>query len=76
MAPRFIVSEIREGSPADLAGIFNGDEILSVNGKETYNYKLHELIGLFASKDGKKIVMRIKRNGKSFKKKFYLKKVL
>ncbi len=76
LAPRFIVSEIREGSPAALAGILKGDEIISVNGKDTHRFELHELIGLFESKDGKKIMLKIKRNGIVFKKKFYLKEML
>mgnify|MGYP002639288945 CR=1 FL=1 len=76
LAPRFIVSEIRKGSPAALAGIYKGDEIISVNGKETHRYKLNDLIGLFSSKAGKKITLRLKRNGIVFKKKFYLKEML
>ncbi len=76
LAPRFIVSEIRKGSPADLVDIYKGDEIVSVNGNEAHNYELHEIIGLFASKAGKKITLRIKRNGVIFKKRFYLKEML
>jgi len=76
LAPRFIVSEIREDSPASLARILKGDEIVSVNGKDTHHYQLHELIGLFASRDGKKIMLKVKRNGIIFKKKFYLKEML
>lgn len=76
LAPRFIVSEIREGSPAALTGILKGDEIISVNGKDTYRYELRDLIGLFASRAGKKIMLKIKRNEIVFKKKFYLKEVL
>lgn len=76
LAPRFIVSEIRKGSPADLVGIIKGDEVVSVNGNETHNFKLHDLIGLFASKSGKKITFRIKRNNITFKKTFYLKEML
>ena len=76
LAPRFIVSEIRENSPAELAGIFKGDEIVSINGKETHSYKLQDIIGLFASKANKKITVKIKRNGVIFTKKFYLKEML
>ncbi len=76
LAPRFVVSEIRKGSPADLAGIKERDEILSVNGKGTHYYKLHDIIGLFSSKPGRKITMMIKRNGVVFKKKFYLQEML
>jgi len=76
LAPKFVVSEIREGSPADLVGIRVGDEIISVNGKEIYKYKLHEVIGLFASKANKKIYLKVKRNGIIYRKKFYLKEML
>ncbi len=76
LAPRFVVSEIRKGSPADLVGIKVGDEIVSVNGKVTHDYELHEIIGLFASKAGRKISLKINRNGVIFRKKFYLKEVL
>jgi C-terminal processing protease CtpA/Prc len=50
-------------------------KLISVNGKSTHNYKLPEIIGLFASKSGKKITLKIKRNGAFYKKKFYLKEV-
>ena len=76
LAPRFIVSEIRKDSPADLAGIETGDEIITVNGKLTHSYELQDIIGLFASKAGKKISLKIKRRGVIFKKKFILKEVL
>ena len=75
LVPRFVVSEIRKDSPAEEAGIMVGDEIISVNGKSTHSYKLPEIIGLFASKAGKKITIRIKRNSTFYKKKFYLKEV-
>ena len=75
LVPRFVVSEIRKGSPAEEAGIMINDEIISVNGKSTYKFKLPEIIGLFASKAGKKITMKVKRNGIVYKKKFYLKAV-
>ena len=75
LAPRFVVSELREGSPAALAGIKKGDEILQVNGKPTYRYKLHELIALFSSHEGKKISMVVDTHGIVSKRKFTLKKV-
>jgi len=75
LAPRFVVSELREDSPAALAGIKKGDEILQVNGKPTYRYKLHDLIALFSSHEGKKISMVVDTNGVVSKRKFILKKV-
>jgi Periplasmic protease len=70
------VADVREGSPAGLAGIEMGDEIISINNKKSYRYKLYELVNLFSSKVGKTITMVIERNGKQAKVKFNLKKVL
>jgi hypothetical protein len=76
LAPKFVVAEVREGSPAYLAGVLKGDELLSINGKQFYEYELQEIIELFSSKSGRKIVLRINRNGVKFKKRFVLKEVL
>ena len=76
LAPKFIVSEVRKGSPADLAGFEKGDELISVNGKAAYKYDLASLTALFSSKSGRKITMVISRAGAVLKKKFFLKEVL
>lgn len=76
LAPKFVVAEVRDGSPAHLAGVLKGDELLSINGKPFYEYKLQEIYELFSSKSGRKIVLRINRNGVKFKKRFVLKEVL
>jgi PDZ domain-containing protein/aspartyl protease len=76
LAPKFVVAEVREGSPAHLAGVLKGDELLSINGKQFYEYELQEINELFSSKSGRKIVLRINRNGIKFKKRFVLKEVL
>jgi len=75
LAPKFVVSEIREDSPAYKAGIVKDDEVISVNGTPAYNYKLYELMDLFYSKAGKRISMEINRNGENMKFKFILKEV-
>ena len=76
LAPKFVVAEVREGSPAHLAGVLKGDELLSINGKQFYEYELQEINELFSSKSGRKIILRINRNGIKFKKTFVLKEVL
>ena len=76
LAPKFVVAEVREGSPAALAGIQKGDEIYKVNGRSFYKYKLYELIDLFSNKEGKKVYMELSRDGKAFRAKFTLKRVL
>jgi hypothetical protein len=76
LAPKFVISEIRKGSPAELAGFKVGDEIKTINGRAVHKYKLSEIIGLFASKAGKRITLEVSRNGILFTKKFNLLKVL
>jgi len=73
LVPKYIVVDVREGSPAALAGIKKDDEVISINGARAHQYKLYELITLFSSEEGKKISMEIKRNGHIRRIKFHLK---
>jgi hypothetical protein len=76
LTPKFVVAELRKDSPADLAGVFVGDEITSINGKLFYKWTLAEVNALFSSKSGRKIVLEIYRNGMKLRKRFTLKEVL
>ena len=76
LAPKFVVAEVVPGSPAAMADIRKGDEVLTINGKEAYKYKLYEISALFSSKVGKTIHLRIIRNGIEMKKRFELRQVL
>lgn len=76
LTPKFVVAELREGSPAAVAGISVGDEVISINGKPFYHWDLSEVNALFTSKHGKKITMELYRNGMKVKKRFTLKKML
>lgn len=73
LIPRYVVVGVREGSAAKIAGVEVGDQIMSINGKPNYRYKLYQLIDLFSSQEGKKISMEIERNGVNSKVKFELK---
>ena len=73
LVPKYVIVDVREGSPAALAGIEKEDEILSVNGKPCYQYKLYELIELFSSEEGKRISLEVDRAGKINKFRFFLK---
>lgn len=73
LVPRYIVVDVREFSPAAHAGIQEGDEILSINGRPIYQFKLFELIDMFSRDEGKRISMDIKRGPYVNKVKFYLK---
>lgn len=59
----FEVVELREGSPAEIAGIEVGDEILEINNTPAYKYKLHELNQMFYTREGRTIKMKISRDG-------------
>ena len=76
LVPRFVVVDVREGSPAQLAGVQKDDEVLAINGKPNYRYKLYELIDLFSKEEGYKITLIINRGGVTRKFKFYLQRVL
>ncbi|RDK84682.1 aspartyl protease [Marinirhabdus gelatinilytica] len=76
LAPRIVVAELRENSPAAEAGLQIGDEVVTVNNKPAYKYKLYELSALFSSKAGRTIRLTISRNGEEQKIKFVLKKLL
>lgn len=72
--PTFMISTIVKGSPADLAGLKVGDIFMLINNKEAHQFDLEDIINLFQERDGKKIFLKIKRNGVPMKFKFYLKK--
>lgn len=72
--PVYHVGRIVKGSPADMAGVKEGDLIISINSKMGYDFKLKDINSLLHSKDKKKISLRLKRNEKEVKAVFRLKK--
>lgn len=75
LVPKYVVADVREGSPAALAGIEKDDEILSINGKPCYQYKLYQLLEMFSTDEGKRISLEVKRGQFKNRVKFYLKNV-
>ncbi|MEO0527373.1 MAG: aspartyl protease family protein [Bacteroidota bacterium] len=75
LVPEIIVSGIRAGSPADLAGLQEGDIILAVNGKRIYKYKLQEIIKMLNDEEGKRIRVLIERYNTDMLFTFVLKKL-
>lgn len=71
---RFYISRIESGSPADLAGILEGDEILSVNFTKTSTMDLDDLSKLLRSGDGKVVFFSLNRSGELIIKMIKLKK--
>ena len=73
LVPKYIVADVREGSPAALAGVQNGDEVITINGRPCYEYKLYDLTKLFSTDEGRKISMELRRGNNTNKVKFFLK---
>jgi C-terminal processing protease CtpA/Prc len=74
--PSYKIHSVREGSPADNAGLIAGDIVIKINGKFTYELPLDEIIGKFFQKENTRISLVVERNGKDYEYHFYLKDML
>jgi len=74
--PEFIIDNVREGSPAFLAGVMKDDMLLEVNGDKSFRYTLEKINALFYGEDGTIVRFKLERNGKVLDKKFLLKSPL
>lgn len=61
--PFYVVSRVRKGSPADIAGILVNDVITEINHKKAHLLDLGQIHENFQYHDGKKISIVIQRNG-------------
>lgn len=75
LVPEIVVSAIRVGSPAEEAGLREGDVILAVNGKKIHNYKLQEVLQMINDRPGKRIKVLIERQNRDITVSFILKKM-
>lgn len=66
------VKHVLKGSPADEAGIKIGDKIKKIGIWKSKFYSLEKLVQKLESKPGKRIKMKIERDGETMSKKFYL----
>lgn len=73
LRPIYRVASVREGSPADLAGVKIDDEILKVNGSNAQNLKLKQIVGKFMHKEGDDIRLVLQRGLDQIKVQFILK---
>ncbi len=70
--PIYEISKIRKGSPAWIAGLEEGDQLVAINGVETSEYSLSNIIQMLQSKSGRKLTVGIRRNDQRFSAKFTL----
>lgn len=64
LVPEIVVSSIRAGSPAEKAGLLEGDVILAVNGKRIHDYQLQEILQMINVKKGRRVKLLIERYNK------------
>ncbi len=73
--PIFTVTNIRENSPAFLAGLQENDQILSLNNNSHKTLELNDINLLLQSKENKKIKVKYLREGVEYETSFELKKL-
>jgi hypothetical protein len=66
------ISYVRPDSPAEAAGVQVGDELLSVNGADITFMEVGEIHARLNRKAGRKLCLRLRREGEKFKRCFYL----
>ncbi len=69
----YTISHIRPNSPAELAGLRKGDDIVSLNGKLAKNFTMNDIISEFQGEGKKKIKLIVKREEETMKVVFELK---
>lgn len=73
--PVFTITNIRDNSPAHLAGLKENDQILSVNSNNYSTLELNDINLLLQSKENKKIKIKFLRDGIEYETSFALKKL-
>lgn len=73
---RIRVVNVRDNSPAQRAGIMEGDIIKTVNGLTITNTSLNFITTLMRLKKGKKVTLRLLRNGEEVKATFRLERMI
>lgn len=76
LAPVIEISELRTGSPAEIAGLQTGDILLSVNGRYITDDNIEKILELLNAKEGRKVRVLIERQGEKLKFQFVLKALL
>lgn len=71
LKPAYAIVELREGSPAERAGLIKGDVVVSINGKSAFTMSLQQIMSVFYGHPGKLVKLKVERDsrvlGYSFK---------
>jgi hypothetical protein len=76
LKPVYAVTNVRPGSPAQEAGLLQGDIIVSINRKPGYRYTLQEIHDLFKQGDKTPVTIAVQREGKIIEFSFRLRRML
>jgi hypothetical protein len=72
----YYIGRILEGSPADLAGLVEGDELLFINNTPVAELTISDIYKLLQRGEGKEVTMVVRRNGHMELAQFTLKRVI
>lgn len=72
LKPAFVIARLRPDSPAERAGLKVGDEVTKVNRRKAWKMELDDFTKLFTSEEGKKIRMKVRREGRELDFEFQL----
>ncbi|MDP5107177.1 MAG: aspartyl protease family protein [Polaribacter sp.] len=70
--PSFKIKGVLKDSPAEKAGLLEGDIILKINNQESHQLNLNKILLKFQERDHKKIKITVDRNGEILKFEFRL----
>lgn len=70
---QFVISYVRPDSPADHAGVREGDRIISLNGIPVQGSSIDTLYGSLLKRTNRVIVLKLRRDDTVFRTRFYMK---
>jgi predicted aspartyl protease len=73
---KFIVDRVIEGSPAEEAGIIEGDELMFINNQNTKDMSISEIYKILSRKEGKLVELLVRRKGQLEFTNFKLKRMI
>lgn len=72
----YYVDRIIEGSPADLAGIIEGDELMFMNNQPAGELTISDIYKMLQKGEGKEVTMMVRRQGQILVTQFALKRMI